>query len=83
MTFPGAPTVVLGHNAHIAWGATNVNPDTQDLFEETPDPSDPAGHYISKGRSTAYEIRHETIRVAGAPNVEPLNFCTTTVDTAG
>ena len=70
VTFPGAPAVVLGHNARIAWGATNVNPDTQDLFVETPDPSDAAGHYLSKGRSVAYEIRHETIKVAGGANVE-------------
>jgi len=70
VTFPGAPAVVLGHNARIAWGATNVNPDTQDLFRETPDPSDPAGHYLSEGRSVPYGIRHETIKVAGAADVE-------------
>ncbi|MEA2674358.1 MAG: penicillin amidase, partial [Chloroflexota bacterium] len=39
VSFPGAPGVVLGHNEHIAWGATNVGPDTEDLFLETPDPS--------------------------------------------
>lgn len=70
VTFPGAPAVVLGHNARIAWGATNVNPDTQDLFVEKPDPSDPAGHYLSNGVSRAYEIRHEIITVAGGSPVE-------------
>lgn len=70
VTFPGAPAVVLGHNAHIAWGATNVNPDTQDLFVETPDPSDPAGHYLYKGATAPYGIRHETIKVAGGADVE-------------
>jgi len=70
VTFPGAPGVILGHNARIAWGATNVNPDTQDLFLESPDPSDRAGHYLSQGRSVAYDLRHETIRVAGGPDVE-------------
>ena len=34
VTFPGVPGIVLGHNDHIAWGATNVGPDVQDLFIE-------------------------------------------------
>ena len=70
VTFPGAPAVVLGHNARIAWGATNVNPDTQDLYEETRDPSDPAGHYLYKGSTAVYALRHETIKVAGGADVE-------------
>ncbi|MBX3292713.1 MAG: penicillin acylase family protein [Acidobacteria bacterium] len=35
VTFPGTPGIVLGHNEHIAWGATNVGPDVQDLYAET------------------------------------------------
>jgi len=31
-TMPGVPAVVIGHNDRIAWGVTNVNPDTQDLY---------------------------------------------------
>lgn len=31
-TFPGACTVVIGHNAHVAWGFTNAMADAQDLF---------------------------------------------------
>ena len=34
VTFPGVPGVVLGHNSQIAWGATNVGPDVQDLYRE-------------------------------------------------
>ena len=70
VSFPGAPAVVLGHNGRIAWGATNVNPDTQDLFLEAPDPSDPAGRYLYKGASVPYELRHEVIEVAGGSTVE-------------
>lgn len=70
VSFPGAPAVVLGHNARIAWGATNVGPDTQDLFRETPDPSDPTGHYLYKGKSTPYGVRRETIKVAGGADRE-------------
>ena len=34
VTFPGVPGIVLGHNEFIAWGATNLGPDVQDLFIE-------------------------------------------------
>jgi len=34
VTFPGVPGVILGHNEFIAWGATNVGPDVQDLYLE-------------------------------------------------
>ena len=34
VTFPGVPGVVLGHNQYIAWGATNLGPDVQDVFLE-------------------------------------------------
>jgi penicillin amidase len=33
VTFPGAPGIILGHNEHIAWGATNLGPDVQDLYK--------------------------------------------------
>ncbi|HEX3265233.1 MAG TPA: penicillin acylase family protein [Candidatus Limnocylindrales bacterium] len=68
VTFPGAPAVVLGHNARIAWGATNVNPDTQDLFLEKVDPAN-AANYLFRGASIPFTIRHETIKVAGGADV--------------
>jgi penicillin amidase len=34
VTTPGAPGVTLGHNDRIAWGATNLDPDVQDLYIE-------------------------------------------------
>ena len=64
VSFPGVPGVILGHNVRIAWGATNVGPDVQDLFRETVDPADPT-HYMYKGVSTPFETRTETIAVAG------------------
>jgi len=30
--FAPSPAVIIGHNENIAWGVTNVGPDTQDLF---------------------------------------------------
>jgi penicillin amidase len=66
--FPGVPGIVLGHNARVAWGLTNVGPDTQDVFEETVDPADPT-HYLYKGESLPFEVRRETIQVAGSQPV--------------
>jgi penicillin amidase len=31
-SLPGVPGIIIGHNARIAWGETNVGPDVQDLF---------------------------------------------------
>ena len=64
VSFPGVPGVVLGHNARIAWGATNIDPDVQDLVIETLDPANPDA-YLHDGVSTPFEIRHEQIEVAG------------------
>ena len=63
-SFPGVPAVVLGHNARIAWGATNAGPDVQDLFIEQADPADPT-RYLFEGESRLFETRTEEIRVAG------------------
>ncbi len=68
VSFPGVPAVILGHNARIAWGATNVGPDVQDLFEEKVDPGDP-GHYLFRNASVPFTVRHETIHVANGPDV--------------
>jgi penicillin amidase len=69
VSFPGFPAVILGHNAHIAWGATNLGPDTQDLFRETVNPDD-STKYKSGGRWVPFDLRHETIKVAGGEEVE-------------
>src|SRR5204862_735204 len=36
-TLPGIPTVIIGHNARIAWGLTSLEPDVQDLYLERTD----------------------------------------------
>jgi penicillin amidase len=68
VSFPGVPAVVLGHNGRVAWGATNVGPDVQDLFRETVDPDDPT-RYLFEGESLAFNVRTETIKVAGGDDV--------------
>lgn len=68
VSFPGVPAVILGHNRHIAWGATNSRPDVQDLFVEKLAPGDPT-RYEYMGELLPFETRTETIKVAGGPDV--------------
>jgi penicillin G amidase len=70
VTFPGLPGIILGHNARIAWGATNVEPDTQDLVIETPDPSDPNRYMGPDGSPREFATRTERIAVKGGDAVE-------------
>ena len=64
VTFPGVPGIVLGHNEHIAWGATNVGPDVQDLYLET---FDADGKYKTPGGFAAPVIRKEEIKLRTTP----------------
>jgi penicillin amidase len=64
VSFAGVPGVVLGHNARIAWGATNVDPDVQDLVIETVDPADPE-RYLTIDGSQPFTTRTEEIRLKG------------------
>ena len=60
VTLPGAPGITLGHNEHIAWGATNVGPDVQDLYLET---FNAEGKYKTPNGWEAPAVRQEVIRV--------------------
>jgi len=71
VTFPGVPGVVLGHNEYVAWGATNVGPDVQDLYFET---FENGKYKAPEGRSDA-TVRNEQIKV----RVSPLKTDTQTV----
>src|SRR5438445_5421159 len=65
-SFPGTPFVIVGHNRHVAWGAT-VNPlDVTDVFQErvVPDLSSPSGlSTVYKGRNEPVIPSPETYRV--------------------
>ncbi len=69
VTAPGNPYVVLGHNAHIAWGFTTTTGDVEDLFIEKIDPKDPT-HYLTPNGSAAFTTRDETIAVRGGDAVK-------------
>ena len=66
-TFPGIPAVALGRNRSIAWGATNVAADVQDLFRER---LDAAGtHAEFRGEQEPITVIPETIVIKGAAPV--------------
>ena len=65
-SFSGLPGVVVGHNADIAWGVTNLGPDVTDFFLERV-----AGDtYLRDGQQVPLETRTETVEVAGGRSRE-------------
>lgn len=67
-TFSGFPGVIIGHNADLAWGLTNLGADVTDFFVERTQPAE--GTYLRDGEQVRMEERTETIRVNGAEPVE-------------
>jgi penicillin amidase len=63
-SFAGAPGVIIGHNARIAWGVTNLGPDVQDLFVEHLNPDNP-NQYEYQGHWEDMQLVREEITVAG------------------
>lgn len=62
---PGIPFVIEGHNRRIAWGFTNLNPASVDLYVETFNAN---GEYQTPEGWKKPAMRYETIRVKnGAP----------------
>ena len=64
VTFPGVPGIILGHNENIAWGATNVGPDVQDLYLET---FNDKGEYKTPTGWEPALTRREIIKVRSNP----------------
>jgi len=67
-TLPGAPAVALGRNRFIAWGATNVAADVEDLYLERLDPAGTAAEF--QGAIVPITTVPETITVRGADPVQ-------------
>ena len=58
----GLPGIAIGHNENIAWGATSLEPDVQDLYIEKFDASNPTRYMTLSGWRDAL-VRHEEIKV--------------------
>ncbi len=63
VTLPGVPCIISGHNDQIAWGVTNLQVDTLDLYREQLDPQN--GHYQFKGQQMQAKLDHQVIAVKG------------------
>ncbi|MEI8082262.1 MAG: penicillin acylase family protein [Actinomycetes bacterium] len=63
---PNTPGVIVGHNAHISWGFTNLGPDVSDLVLEKVT----GDTYIVDGKPKPITTRTETIKVAGGNPIE-------------
>jgi penicillin amidase len=69
-SLPGLPAVIIGHNESIAWGFTNAQVDTQDLYIERAHPNDVA-LFEYNGNWEKAQIYAETILVRrGQPHIE-------------
>ncbi|WP_137845939.1 penicillin acylase family protein [Microbacterium sp. 2FI] len=65
-SFSGVPGVIIGHNARVAWGFTNLTTDVTDLYLEKIDGSS----YWYDGLLVPLEERTETLKIAGGDDVE-------------
>ncbi|HEU4321536.1 MAG TPA: penicillin acylase family protein [Roseiflexaceae bacterium] len=68
-SLPGTFGVIIGHNAQIAWGVTNMPADVQDLFVERLNPANP-DEYEVNGSFVPFEIVTEQIAIKGQAPVD-------------
>jgi penicillin amidase len=64
-TFPGVPYVIFGHNSSIAWGATNLTADVQDIYVERVNPLN-ENQYEIDGQWEPMEIEESLIYIRPA-----------------
>ncbi len=60
-SFAGLPGIVIGHNASVAWGFTNLGPDVSDFYlEKVTDDT-----YLRDGKQVPLTMSTETIKIGG------------------
>jgi penicillin amidase len=64
-TFPGAPLVFMGRNESVAWGITNMFPDSLDLYVERTNPLNP-NQYEVDGEWVDMEVEEQLIHIKSA-----------------
>ncbi len=64
VSLPGVPGVLSGHNERIAWGFTNLETDSMDLYRENLNQK--TGQYPFAGQTEQARLETETIAVRGA-----------------
>lgn len=68
IALPGAPGVVLGFNAKLAWGVTNAGADVLDWYQLR-FRDEKKSEYLFNGQWRPVIAREETIKVRGRPDV--------------
>jgi penicillin amidase len=68
VSFPGAPSIIIGFNDSCAWGVTNAGRDVKDYYEITFRDSS-MQEYMYNGQWTKATFRNEIIKVKGEPDV--------------
>lgn len=70
-SLPGVPLVIIGHNGRVAWGMSNLGPDTQDFYLEKVDDPQAPRRYEYQGAWHDLDVVREEIPVRGqrAPEV--------------
>jgi penicillin amidase len=63
VAFPGIPGITLGHNEHVAWGATVAGYDVTDAYAETLTPDGKS--VMFKGNAVALQTVDEVIQIQG------------------
>jgi penicillin amidase len=76
-SFPGDPGVVIGHNAYIAWGVTNVDADNTDLYLEKLDPTGHPGMYQYDREWRPLATRQEVIKIRGEAQPQTITVSST------
>lgn len=66
VALPGVPFVIVGHNARIGWGFTNVGPTVEDDYIEE---FNAQGQYKTPSGWATPQHRQETIHIKGGPDV--------------
>ncbi len=69
LAVPGAPTIIAGHNEHIAWGMTNVMLDDMDFYLETINPENP-NQYKFNGEWVDMKVQKEIIKTKDGEEYE-------------
>jgi penicillin G amidase len=65
VTLPGIPSIIIGHNEHIAWGMTTTYFDFTDLYIE--ELSEDGEHVIFNGEEVPIYHREDRFDFAGLP----------------
>ena len=71
VTLPGVPFVIVGRNAHVAWGITAMLADTQDIYIEHVRGTGPDAQYQAPDGTWQMPLHHhELIRVRGSADTK-------------